>query len=70
MLVLKDGGPFPKGIKGEAGHTGSEYKKGLDPTHMVVTGELQESVLNDFSIGKNGDGLYDRMAVISCAPTV
>jgi hypothetical protein len=68
LLVLRDGGPFAAGIKGEGGVASHEYKKGLDPTHMVITGGMQEAVLNDFSMGKNPDGLYNRFAVVVTAP--
>ena len=51
LLVLRDGGPFEGGIKGGEAASGTSYKKGLEPTHFVLAGGMQESVMHDMIKG-------------------
>lgn len=67
LLVLRDGGPFEAGIKGD-GSTPGAYKKGLHPTHFVLCGGIQEQVFYNL-LNTNDDGLYNRVMIVPCLPT-
>lgn len=65
LLLFRDGGPFDAGIKGSEK---DDFKKGLDPTHYVLSGGIQEQVLYNLS-ASNDDGLWNRFTFCPGLPS-